>query len=108
MTLQVITANALGDGLVVYQAADGSWCSLVQEAEIIETGEDLQVGLDKARAAEADQIVVGIYEIDVTREDGCIYPVRLRERIRAFGPTSHPEFGRGAPPEDFPPTKNPG
>jgi len=104
MTLQMITANCLADGLVVYQAADDSWCSLIQDAEVIEDEDALQARLSQAKAAEGNQAVVGVYEVEVTEDEGCIRPVRLRERIRAFGPTSHPEFGRGQAPEDLSPT----
>jgi len=34
--------------------------------------------------------------MDVTVEDSVIVPVRLREKIRAAGPTTHPQFGKQA------------
>jgi len=107
MTLQVITANGLADGLVVYQTMDDSWCSLIQDAEVIDGDGDMQNRLARAKVAEDNQVVVGVYEIEVMEGEGCIRPVRLRERIRAFGPTSHPEFGRGAPPEEKSATTTP-
>jgi hypothetical protein len=46
--------------------------------------------------AEKNQEVVGVYEMDVTVEDGVIVPVRFREKIRADGPTTHPQYGKQA------------
>ncbi|HIM78316.1 MAG TPA: DUF2849 domain-containing protein, partial [Rhodospirillales bacterium] len=43
-------------------------------------------------AAEAAAIVIDPYLITVTDENGEIRPVSLRERIRAYGPSTHPEF----------------
>lgn len=84
---QIVTANRLIDGEVVFRAADGTWVRAVDAAEVL---------ADKAAAAAAEAagqrdvtaaIVIDLAVIDVTVGDGRIVPVRLRERIRAFGPT---------------------
>lgn len=95
MTQQVITANRLNDGLVVFLAEDGSWVDSISDGHVLESEQDLKARLTMANAAEQAQIVVGPYEIEVTEaEDGDIRPVRYRERIRAYGPSTHADFAR--------------
>ena len=93
MTHHVITANRLNDGLVVFMGKDGFWGNSILDAQVLETDEDLKVRLALANAAEQAQIVVGPYEIEVTENDkGEVRPLRYRERIRAYGPTTHADF----------------
>jgi len=90
----VITANDLKTGLVVYQTDDSGWTESVQGAEILADEEALAGGLSRAKAADDKQLVVGVYEIEVEASDGEIQPTRYRERLRAHGPSTHPEFSR--------------
>jgi hypothetical protein len=95
-TGQVLTANRLRDGAVVYLGADGDWDTRFERLRIaadkVEAAALEAVG---ARAA-ADQIVVAPYLIDVAEEGGRIVPTRYRERIRALGPSTHPELAKQA------------
>lgn len=86
MSDTIITANALGDGLVVFLTAAGGWTNSLAEARVIGP-EALPEALAYAKAQHDARIVVEPYEIEVTLEDGLPVPVRLRERIRAAGPT---------------------
>jgi hypothetical protein len=88
----VITANDLKDGLVVYQSEAQGWASSVQSAERIEDADLLEAGLSRAQIAETGNIVVGVYAIEVEVNENEVRPVKYRERIRAFGPSTHPEF----------------
>ncbi len=90
----VITANDLKDGLVVYQAADNGWVASVQAAEVLEEEVLLDAALVRAKLAEDTDIVVGVYAIEVEVGADDIRPIRYRERLRAFGPSIHPEFSR--------------
>ncbi|MDD9877871.1 MAG: DUF2849 domain-containing protein [Magnetovibrio sp.] len=94
MAKHVITANRLIDGLVVYLSASGGWVEAVSESLVAAAEAALEVALETGRAAEAGNHVVGVYEIEVDGSGPAMAPVSLRERIRAFGPTTHPEFGR--------------
>ena len=87
MTQQMITANRLGDGAVVFLAAGGRW---------VERFEDGRLSNNEAEAAALQQIadaavicaeVVAPYLIDVGVIDGRLQPTRYRERIRAEGPS---------------------
>lgn len=95
MTEQIITANRLNDGLVVFLAEDGSWADSILDAHVLTNDEQLERRLAMANAAEQALIVVGPYEIEVAEtEGGDIRPVRYRERIRAYGPSTHADFAR--------------
>lgn len=96
MTMKVITANRLLDGDVVWLGENGDWVERVTLARIFEGKEAVAEGLELGAAAEREQIVVGVYDMDVAMEEGVLVPVRLRERIRAKGPTTHPQFGKQA------------
>lgn len=96
---KVITANDLGDGLVVFLAADGGWTHRIAEARVLNDGPDLDAANAYAKQQHDDRVVVEPYPIDVVvGEDGIPVPVRLREKIRADrGPTigyGHDEVAR--------------
>lgn len=87
MSDSIITANSLGDGLVVFLTAAGGWSNDIAAARVI-APDALADALVYAKAQHDARIVVEPYEIDVTVEDEVPVPVRLRERIRAAkGPT---------------------
>ena len=94
--MKVITANRLLNGDVVWLGQDDDWVERVTLARVFDGKEAVGEGLAIGAKAEADQKVVGVYEMDIEIEDGIIEPVRLREKIRAAGPTTHPQFGKQA------------
>jgi len=94
--MQVITANRLLDGEVVWLGQNDEWVESVSDARVFDGKEAVAEGLALGAAAEKDQKVVSVYEMAVTDEDGQIVPVRLREKIRAAGPTTHPDLGKQA------------
>jgi hypothetical protein len=96
MALQVVTANRLGDGRVVYLADGYRWFEAVGRAHVAETEEEAAALLAIAEKAVADRIVVAPYLIEIKRDGGRVTPARYRELLRALGPSSHPEFGRPA------------
>jgi hypothetical protein len=87
---KVITANDLGDGLVVFLVADGGWTHFIAEARVIVDGPDLDEANAYAKEQHDARVVVEPYPIDVAvGADGIPVPVRMREKIRADrGPTS--------------------
>jgi len=92
---QVLTANRLSDGEVVYLAADGAWVDRIAGAQVYtapaEGEEALKIGVE----AERTQIVVHAYLFDVTAADPA-KPVKMREIIRAAGPTVRRDLGKQA------------
>lgn len=91
---QVITGNRLADGVVVYLDATGGWTERLNEARVAEGPEDLEAALALGKQSEAAQIVVEAYPIDVAREAGGLKTLRIREDIRARGPTVREDLAR--------------
>jgi hypothetical protein len=85
--MEVITANSLGDGRVVFQTGTG-WAHDIAAAEILASKEALEAALARANADASSNRVVEPYAIEVKRDGGRLVPVKLRERIRAEGPTT--------------------
>ena len=85
--MEIITANRLGDGRVVFQTAFG-WSLHVDKAEILDTKEAVEAALRRGADDAAANRVVDVYAIAVKRQGDSLLPVRLRERIRAEGPTT--------------------
>jgi sulfite reductase (NADPH) hemoprotein beta-component len=85
---KLITANRLGDGIVVFLDDEGGWPVEIAKARILEDGPDLDSALAYAKEQHDARVIVEPYAIDVeVKEGGLPVPVRLRELIRAQGPT---------------------
>ena len=85
--MQMIIANTLKDGFVVFLAEDGSWTAAIESGAIAETDERAANLLTTAKEAEAANVVIDPYLIPVEIEDGRPRPVEYREYIRATGPS---------------------
>lgn len=86
----VLTANRLLDGHIVWRDAHGSWQRSISRAAIL-SPDVYEAELTAASASAQRDGVVGVYEV-VVRPGATAQPVSVRERIRAFGPTVHPQF----------------
>lgn len=93
---EILTANRLSDGDVVYRTTAGDWIADVDAAELIEGSERLAVAEAAAQADVKAAKVLDVAAIAVEVVDGHIVPKRLRERIRAFGPTVKSDHRPGA------------
>ena len=80
--MKVLTANRLADGAVVYLAASG-WTERLEAAVRLE---DDAASAALARAESQGTAVVGPYLVDADAA-GVVGRERLRETIRATGPT---------------------
>lgn len=95
---KILTGNELLSGAAVYLDADGRWQARLQQARLF--GTDEGEALEAARAAtEATGRVISVETEDVEIVEGTIHPKRIRERIRAEGPTA-PRFERQQLAED--------
>ena len=84
---KAITANRLGDGRVVFLAADGGWVMTLDGSHLVGDGPELDEAMRYAQAQHDARIVVEPYAIDVEMVSGKPVAARLREHIRAMGPT---------------------
>ena len=90
---RAITANRLLDGVVVYLTAARTWSPRVADADVIPTDAEQAAALAQIAAAGARAPVVDVAAIDVANEHDAA-PTRLRERIRAVGPTVRSDLAR--------------
>lgn len=97
--MKVLTANRLIDGEAVWFAVDRSWGETIDRAEVA-TDKEAEARLEAVgRAAHENNEVVDVSLIDIELVDGVPVPTRLRERIRAAGPTNRSDLGKQARPE---------
>lgn len=92
-TPKAVTAWSTMTGDVVWMTEDGGWTSDVSQLGVF-TNELAEARLAEAFAAEAE--VTDPYFMEVTSSGDISGRETLRERIRAEGPTCHPEFSKGA------------
>jgi hypothetical protein len=90
--MEILTGNELMSGATVYLDRDGNWVEELQKARVFLPEES--EARDAAIAATKKTLRINSLEIEtVALRDGTIYPDRIRERIRAEGPTA-PRFDR--------------
>jgi hypothetical protein len=93
---QVMTANRLGDGEVVFLTRGGSWNEKIDEAVLAQ--EPQAIAALEARALDGVKAnhVTGHYLFDAERVDGKIRASHIRERIRTLGPSVRLDLGKQA------------
>jgi hypothetical protein len=92
---EVITANRLIDGIVVFQADEG-WVEDFARAAVYESADQSKAALARAKEDEARDLVVEPYAVVVELRSGHYAPKALREFIRAAGPTTRLDLGKQA------------
>ncbi|WP_378945498.1 DUF2849 domain-containing protein [Mesorhizobium sp. ANAO-SY3R2] len=96
--MKILTANRLIDGEAVWFSAASTWAETIDGADIVsdKLGEARLEAIGKA--AHDNNEVVDVNLIDVAVVGGVIQPLRLREVIRAAGPTNRLDLGKQARP----------
>ena len=85
--MEILTGNELTSGAAVYLGTDNAWVEDLQAARLF--GKDETAERDAALAAtKATGRVISLEIEEVEQVNGTIVPKRLRERIRAAGPTA--------------------
>lgn len=99
---QVVIANRLSDGLVVFLAAEpgstrGVWMLHLDEASLArdEVRAEQILALGLASAHERHE-VIDPYLIEVEQTASGLRPTRYRELIRCLGPTVRQDLGKQA------------
>jgi hypothetical protein len=91
--MRALTGNRLTDGDAVFWRA-GRWVDRFVEAQLFD---DAGPAEEAEAAAKSQQtVVVDPYLIDVVPAGDAWAPLSYRERIRALGPTNHPQHGKQA------------
>ena len=91
--IQALTANDLRSGEPVFRRGEG-WAERLPDADLYA---DPQRAAEALRLAQAEPlVVVDPYLIDCLMEGAVAVPVSHRERVRALGPTIHPDMGKQA------------
>ena len=95
--LQVLTANRLRDGDVVYWR-DGAWADDFKDANVFSDKALADAALAAAMVFVKDRVVVNPYLFGVREEEGQIRAIEQREIIRCAGPSVRPDLGKQAKP----------
>ena len=87
MSMEILAANELTSGTAVYLDKNGNWQESLQAARLF--AKDEAEARDAAIAAsKATGRIIGVEIEEVEQVDGHVVPKRMRERIRAAGPTT--------------------
>ena len=84
---QMIIANRLRDGVVVFLAPDEAWVPKIAAGAVIDDEPGAARLMAVAKRHEVECQVIDPQLIDVEIKDGNPRPTAIREAIRAFGPT---------------------
>jgi len=90
--MEILTGNELLSGATVYLDREGRWVEELQQARVF-LKEEAEARDAALAATKKTGRVISLEVETVSLRDGVIYPDRIRERIRAEGPTA-PRFDR--------------
>jgi hypothetical protein len=91
---QVMTANRLRDGEVVFLTRSGEWNERIDEAVLAMEPKAVGALEERAKQASDANLVTGTYLFDAERVDGKVRATHIRERIRTLGPTVREDLGK--------------
>ena len=84
---QMIIANRLRDGAIVFLASSQGWEPAIAAGALIDNDADATRLMGVAKQHEVECQVIDPQLIEVEIKDGKPRPTAIREAIRAFGPT---------------------
>jgi hypothetical protein len=93
---QIVSANRLADGIIVFLAKGDAWVERLSDAELFADKAGAEAGLARAQAAMEENLVVEITPFDVEMTLHGPTPTHIRDRIRAAGPTVRLDHGKQA------------
>ena len=96
MMPQVLTANRLAIGQVVYWNGAKGWVSFLREAEILPDDRAESVLKEAGARSVQEREVVNPYLFEVKVDGNSVIPVKTREAIRAAGPSVRRDLGKQA------------
>jgi len=84
---QMIIANRLRDGAIVFLAPGELWEPAIAAGSVIDSDAEAARLLAVAKRHESECQVIDPQLIEVEVRDGKLRPIAIREVVRAFGPT---------------------
>lgn len=94
MTVQVVTANRLRDGVIVWLTPEFAWSEDFADSKPLRGETDAKAALEAAGIDVKARLVVGPYLAEVDETPDGLKPMSARERIRASRlPTITPDQG---------------
>lgn len=82
----VVTANRLGDGVVIYRTADDAWTTDIDDASVVTTEPAARALLTAAVTDDVGAVQPYVAPVELGDASN-VKPGNLRERIRLRGPT---------------------
>jgi hypothetical protein len=86
-TISILTANRLGDGIVVFLDFEGDWSESIAEAVVARSPDEVRQLQDRGTHDAQHNLVVEPYLVEVRETGGSLVPIRYRERVRVAGPS---------------------
>jgi hypothetical protein len=83
----MVIANTLKEGTVVFLTGDGSWVAAIADGELAQDQAAADILLAAGQQAAANDIVIDPQLIEVNDTDHGRQPTAYREYIRAYGPS---------------------
>ena len=93
--LQVLTANRLRDGDVVYWRG-GEWADHFADADVFNEKAAADAALEAAKVFVTNRVVVNPYLFAVREDGGKLRAVEEREIVRSEGPSVRRDLGKQA------------
>ncbi len=94
--MQILTANRLVDGDVVFLTGDDDWSIEINDASVARDPSEACQLEDIGARADKSAHVVGCYLVDVVIVEGRIEATHYREIMRTTGPTVRSDLGKQA------------
>src|SRR4051812_33681778 len=91
---QVLTANRLRDGAVVFFSHTAHWSENIDDAVLATEPQAAKALEERGKDDERATMVTGVYLFDAERQDGHVKAAHIRERIRTLGPTVRTDLGK--------------
>lgn len=85
----VLTANRLLDGRVVWLTSQEYWGVMVEEAFRFSNKEDAEKKIQEITQSKMARFLIDLHYTEIKPS---FLPTTTREKVRAFGPSTHPEF----------------
>jgi predicted NAD/FAD-binding protein len=93
---QILTANRLRDGAVVFFTHAGHWSERIDDAVLATEPQAAKALEARGKQDEKTTLVTGVYLFEATRNNGHVLASHIRERIRTLGPTVREDLGKQA------------